>query len=102
MTRVNPDKDEQPAELFNGSETMNAVYGPEGSFLASIRTVRTSTCSRDIGTQQVHNRVILCSLGGLFVHLAHAAQLLLSPKLFGCSDAEDPTRWTLTCAQHPD
>ena len=42
MTRVNPDKDAQPAEIFNASETMGAVYSPEGASLASIRTERTT------------------------------------------------------------
>ena len=43
MTRVNPDKDVQPtgqSEIYNASETMSAVYSPEGALLGSMRKKR--------------------------------------------------------------
>ena len=46
MTRVNPDKDVQPTgqfEIYNASETMSAIYSPEGAFWGSMSTKRIGT-----------------------------------------------------------
>ena len=43
MTRVTPDIDVQPTsqcKIYNASETMSAVYSPEGAFLGSMSTKR--------------------------------------------------------------
>ena len=49
MTRVNPDKDVQPtgqSEIYNASETMSAVYSPEGALLGSMRKKRIETLAQ--------------------------------------------------------
>ena len=49
MTRVNPDKDVQPTgqfEIYNASETMSAIYSPEGAFLGSMRKERIETLAQ--------------------------------------------------------
>ena len=49
MTRVNPDKDVQPTgqfETYKASETMSAIYSPEGAFLGSMSTKRIETLSQ--------------------------------------------------------
>ena len=46
MIRVNPDKDVQPAgqfKIYHASETISAVYSPEGEFFGSMRTKRNET-----------------------------------------------------------
>ena len=49
MTRVNPDKDVQPTgqfEICDASETMGAIYSPEGAFLGSMRKKRIETLAQ--------------------------------------------------------
>ena len=49
MTRVNPDNHVQPTgqfEIYNASETMSAVYSPEGAFLGSMRKKRIETLAQ--------------------------------------------------------
>ena len=41
LTRVIPDKDVQPTgqfEIYNASETMSAIYSPEGALLGCVST----------------------------------------------------------------
>ena len=48
-TRVNPDKDVQPTgqfEIYNASETLSAVYSPEGAFLGSMKKKRIETLAQ--------------------------------------------------------
>ena len=49
MTRVNPDNDVQPTgqfEIYDASETMSAIYSPEGAFVGSMRTKRIETLAQ--------------------------------------------------------
>ena len=49
MTRVNPDKDMQPTgqfEIYDASETMGAIYSPEGALLGSMRKKRIETLAQ--------------------------------------------------------
>ena len=49
ITRVNPDKDVQPAgqfDIYNASRAMSAIYSPERAFLGSMGTKRIETLSQ--------------------------------------------------------
>ena len=64
MTRVNPDKVVQPTgqfdihsagqfDIHNASETMSAIYSPEGASLGSMRTKRIETMKHKQLTESV-------------------------------------------------
>ena len=94
MTRVNPDKDVQPTgqfEIYNVSETMSAIYSPEGAFLGSMRKKRIETLAQAYRNElgdlpQAIAKLIARYKDGSIAHHSLQEVLHCSAKPHNCSD----------------